>query len=223
MRVNPSIVISALVLAGLLASCCSVDVEVSQTTQAGSQLIQQGITAGGQRRVFPNPLPVTPRAQEGYSSCWAACAEMAMEFLGGGRIRQCEQAIAAFPPSNATGAPGTIPTPNNCCDNDGALLPVTSCDQQGYPEFNKWGFDAWEELTTEIDEGRPFLFSWVEQPPLDEHHMVVAIGYDEVDGDRTVTYIDPSFNPLHPPVIARFSDYADSPGVYEYFLIRPFP
>jgi hypothetical protein len=168
----------------------------------------------------PNHLPVIPRVQEGCYTCWATCAEMVMEFLGAGRIRQCEQAGAAF--SNPT-----------CCGGEGVLR-LGLCDSQWYPEFKKWGFDfrlrsrrplSWGELTTEINEGRPVVFSWVENPPANINHMMVLIGYHESGGERTVTYLDPSYDTEAVARIASFSRYDGSsrehPHRDDYHRIGP--
>ncbi len=160
---------------------------------------------------------------------------MVIEFLGGGRIRQCEQARAAF--GNPTGTTASSPKgiPNNCCDDDGVLVPGSDCDRQWYPQFDKWGFDAvlrnedplsWDELTNEINEGRPFLFSWAETPPV--NHMMVAIGYHEDLGDQMVFYIDPLKDPVTDSSMARFDQYngtSNEDGEYQhrddYFWIQP--
>jgi hypothetical protein len=147
---------------------------------------------------------------------------MVMEFLGAGRIRQCEQASAAF--DNSTGRPPTNPTgPSggnfagvaNPCKEDGSLRPGGDWDRPWHPQFEVWGFTyqlrsgnplTWEELTREINEGRPFLFSWVEEET-SLNHMMVAIGYHEDGGDKRVIYIDPLFDPMHVPVMASFNQY----------------
>lgn len=170
--------------------------------------------------IISNPLSILPRDQEGYYSCWATCAEMVMEFLGGGRVRQCEQVHVAFPLRSF-----------NCCVGDG-VLDHGLCDAQWRPEFEKWGFDfdfrsknplTWEQLTTEIDEGRPFAFSWVVQPPVS--HMMVLVGYDEIGGERRVTYLEPWYGSETDAAIVPFSYYDGSSGDYphrdDYFRIRP--
>ena len=171
-----------------------------------------------------NLLRVIPVHQEGYYTCWAACAEMIMEFLGGERIRQCEQASVAF------GLP-------NCCFGEGVVQPAGRGDTQWYPDFEKWGFDVdfapsashprdhltWEELTTEINQGRPFAFAWVENAPVS--HLMVLVGYHETGGDKRVIYLDPLYDDEHDAIQAAFSDYDGSSGNYahtcDYFRIRP--
>src|SRR5207247_3804866 len=148
-----------------------------------------------------------------------ACTEMVMELLGGGIQPQCVQASVAF----------GIPT---CCMGEGTLEPAGPCDKPWRPELDKWGFDfdfrselplSWEEFTNEIDEGRPFLFAWIENPPIT--HMLVAIGYHEAGNDKEVFYFDPLAESSHEPIMAPFSRYDGQSGEYrhryDYFWIRP--
>ena len=146
-----------------------------------------------------------------------------MEFLGGDRWRQCVQAGVAFGVST-------------CCVRDGVLEAASPCDKQWHPEFDTWGFDSdfvpsdsqsrsrltWDEFTTEIDEVGPFLFGWVESPPIT--HMLVAIGYNEVYGDKKVIYLDPLAALKPDPIMESFSLYDGSSGVYphkfDYISIR---
>jgi len=143
-----------------------------------------------------------------------------MEFLGGGSIRQCEQANVAFNHST-------------CCVGEGVLARGL-CDQQWYPEFDKWGFDcdyspdrplSWEQLTTEITEGRPFLFSWRESPSVNINHMMVLIGFDERGGERMVSFLEPLFAGETDSFQRPFSDYEGGSGghphIDDYFGIRP--
>ena len=143
-----------------------------------------------------------------------------MEFLGGGRIRQCEQVNVAF---NHT----------ICCVEDG-VLDHGVCDQQWFPEFEKWGFDFdfrshqpldWVELTTEINEGRPFMFSWRVSATVDINHMMLVIGYDDSRGENMVIFLDPLYATEADAVMASFSDYngtsRDHPHRDDYFRIRP--
>jgi hypothetical protein len=158
---------------------------------------------------------------------------MVMEFLCGGRIRQCEQAGARF-------------NRFDCCDPEGGLV-HGGCDEQGIPEFEKWGFDfvprtwhatakpngeplSWTELTNEIWRGRPFLFTWVEDPVNSEvSHMLVLIGYEEpnpITGiGRMVYYIDPLIDPETDAASVPFSYYTgespEHPHRDDYFKIGP--
>jgi hypothetical protein len=164
--------------------------------------------------------------QEGYYSCWAASAEMIMEFLGAGSVRQCEQAGVAF-------------NHPDCCGADDRLKHGL-CDQQWYPEFRKWGFDfdlrywdpvyfplgdplSWDELANEICiRGRPFAFSWAKQAGV--NHMMVLIGFDGTQGDRMITYLDPIPSVETDVAMVPYSVYkgeGDYPHRDDYFNIRP--
>src|ERR1043166_6667025 len=79
--------------------CCPEPARSGEREEAADQKVHCEAGAGvetGEPPDTSNPLPVISRAQEGYYSCWSTCAEMVMEFLEAGRIRQCEQANAAF-------------------------------------------------------------------------------------------------------------------------------
>jgi hypothetical protein len=128
-------------------------------------------------------LPVELRSQETYWWCWAASGEMVMDFLGT-PVSQCDQANKQNP--------GT-----ECCSN-----PVPgACDQPGWPEFKKYGFEveqrtkkplSWKELQDELFcEKRPFLFTWEQFG--EGSHMMVVRGYGTTDGGARYVYIhDPS-------------------------------
>jgi len=218
-KLFPVVTLSITVLV-LASFCCPWPVERGNIVYAGQQPPEGGSEAGPEGTSGQNPLKVTPREQEGYYSCWATCAEMVMEFLGAGRVRQCEQANVAF--SRST-----------CCAGVGVLAHGL-CDAQWYPEFEKWGFDSdfqhrdpltWEQLTTEINEGRPFVFSWVVNPPVNINHMMVLVGYDEGGGEKTVIYLEPLYAIEADAVQTPFSDYIGATGGHphrsDYFRIRP--
>lgn len=187
---------------------------------------------------FPgqNPLPIILRCQEQMYSCWATSTEMVVEFLGGGRVRQCEQADHAF-------------KRHNCCAGNGMLRPG-ACDLPYYPDFQQWGFDhdnifgqplLWGQITAEINAGQPFIFSWTPssgsasgnplaiqttQPP-DVSHMLVAAGYgiNPASGVEVLIVLDPSPFLQTQVVMVPFADYNGTSGNYihfeDYFNIRP--
>jgi hypothetical protein len=145
------------------------------------------------------------------------------------RVLQCRQAINAF------GAFGV----SDCCIRDNVLEAGSSCDREWYPEFAEWEFEfefapnefhttdalTWEEVVTEIDEGRPFIFGWIEAPPTT--HMLVAIGYTEVGGDQRVVCLEPLADAtIDDPKIISFRDYNGSSGWYphqfDYYGIAPY-
>lgn len=113
--------------------------------------------------------------------CWAASGQMCMAFFNV-EAPQCEQANKRF-------------NLKTCCDN-----PVDSdCNNGGWPEFDKYDFSfkttsdkalSWDELTDQIYcKKKPVAFSW--------HyvgkggHMMVAYGYEIIDGARFVLIHDP--------------------------------
>jgi hypothetical protein len=130
-----------------------------------------------------NPLKVTLRAQELDRWCWAANGQMIMEYLGQ-TVGQCDQANKRF-------------GRGDCCPTRDASEP-DGCNRSGWPEFNKYGFTYsethnsalnWDQLRTEIDQGRPFAFSW--QGDGGPGHMMVAIGYQAIPSGQYVIINDP--------------------------------
>ena len=128
-----------------------------------------------------NVLSVQLRPQETRMWCWAASAEMIMEFLGSPGISQCSQAQQYL---NVT-ACCVSPTPEACING-------------GWPQFEYYGFNAsntedealsWEQLTREIDANRPVAFGWHWNSG--GGHMVVVCGYQEIGGERFVVINDP--------------------------------
>jgi len=181
---------------------------------------------------FQNPLPVVPRDQEGFYSCWATSAEMIMEFIGGVRVRQCVQASR----------PGAD---SGCCDAYGNLARNPDCDAPSLPEFGRWGYGFkhrfqqalnWNEITNEINGGRPFAFSLARIDPengtvLPISHMMVAIGYnDDGAGQQAIICLNP--RPFRPTdqILLPLSEYkgvntatVDNVYVHEhdYYMIQP--
>lgn len=84
--------------------------------------------------------------------CWAASAEMVMDYAGTS-VSQCAQANAEFGMSN-------------CCEGP---TPST-CVQGGYPDFAYWGFSSqttpygtaltWAELSEQFTLGQPVAYAW---------------------------------------------------------------
>src|SRR6185369_14429447 len=140
---------------------------------------------------FQNPLPVVPRHQEGAYTCWATCAEMIMEFIGGVRVRQCVQTDRPFYGSR-------------CCDSSLYLNFFDNCDSPSFPEFGRWGYSfqyspsplTWNQITNEFNGSRPFAFAWtrlnsVTGASLPISHMMTVIGYDEGNGQQTLVCLNP--------------------------------
>lgn len=225
------------ILAGLLASCCGLQPgQEADAVSAAQQQLQEVTGAGSPMVVLQsqNPLPVIERVQEGYFSCWAATAEMIMEFIGGVRVRQCVQA----------GRPMHI---SLCCDENWNLIRNLDCDSPNLPEFGRWGYDFshrlrkpldWNEITAEIDGGRPFAFSWTRTDPmtgvsLGTSHMMVVVGYNEGNGEKALLCLNPRSFALPDYVVVPLADYSGQSSAsapagryiheHDYFLIRPSP
>ena len=182
-----------------------------------------------------NPLRVIPRCQEGMYTCWATSAEMILEYLGGGRVRQCDQANEAF-------------HWQTCCGGNDLLILDPKCDSPWVPEFERWGYEndfrsqvplSYSDVMAEIDAKRPFAFSWTaraetavtgagtQAEPVRISHMMVIIGYgvDPKSGVQTVTFLDPAPFRQTDPVIVPYSEYDGTTGAYEhaedYYGVRP--
>ena len=225
----------------LLASCCCPELTGGRdSVRPVPPPLGGGTEAGSQVVVirFQNPLPVTPRDQEGLYSCWAASAEMIMEFIGGVRVRQCVQADRPFYRSI-------------CCDQNWDLTVDPDCDSPNFPEFGRWGYDyqyhfqqalAWNAVMAEIDGGRPFAFSWTRTDStgtsLPISHMMVVIGYEEGNGQRTLVCLNPKPFAHTGHTWIPFADYVGSPAStgatatapgssylheLDYFQIKPSP
>jgi hypothetical protein len=133
-----------------------------------------------------NPLPVVPRLQEGFYSCWSTSAEMIMDFLGR-HVRQCEQ--ASRPGDDSLWC---------CTEQEELKYHRLDCDDPNYPDFERWGFTArmqapqplgWEQLKYEINNCRPFAFSWMRNDlnaaGSRVSHMLVVVGYSQSGGPET--------------------------------------
>jgi len=213
--------ISVCVLAGLVGSCCCPKhAHLYRTGMAGTQVEQPADSGFPQDDVSPasrfiilgphNPLPVVPREQEGFYSCWSTSAEMIMEYLGR-HVSQCEQASRAGDNSLW------------CCEG-GRLKHHPDCDEPNYPDFERWGFDVnqapplpfpgWPQVTNEIDNGRPFAFSWMRNDlnaaGSQVSHMLVVVGYTQSGGQQTrmLFCLNPRPFAVADEIMVPFSDYS---------------
>jgi hypothetical protein len=136
-------------------------------------------------------LAVTLHPQETSMWCWAASGQMVMHYLGN-NVTQCTQANNRF---------GLTDCPCGQCGPTPDSSP--NCVWGGWPEFEKYGFISkhtsnaplsWIDLKGEIADAancgkRPFAFTW--------HwnggggHVMVADGYETVDGINFVYMLDP--------------------------------
>ena len=196
---------------GLLTSCCCPQhgshcrhqPVFTQTGQMPEPWCQPSrLSASPIQPPYANPLPVVTMVQEGFYSCWSTCAEMIM-YSHGLRVPQCVQAS----PANHQ---------CSCCDK---WRLWDQCDQASYPDFQRWGFAAklqypqplsWEEVTAEIDAGRPFAFALTENSSSGTmSHMMVAIGYKQPEGPKTrmLVCLNPRFSTFAEEEDVMFTDY----------------
>ena len=200
---------------GTVSAGSTRDLDASQSPQPYSlpsgynhdQVIGLGI-AGSDDHVYAwygNCTPPTSQTlnlrntpQETSRWCWAASAQMVMNYVANQNIPQCTQANNRFGRTDCCNTPTPGPTGSNCILG-------------GWPEFEKYGFTAkiknsaltWNELRQEIGNGgscrgRPFAFSWnwYHQRAdgtwyLEGGHMMVAMGYYTVNNDKYVLVQDP--------------------------------
>lgn len=144
-------------------------------------------------------LAVPVIGQETSTWSWAAASQMIMLY-NGIPMEQCNEA------NHASG--GHLPDHVNCCENptsrDGGEND-TSCAANGWPTFQSYGFKnfrstdqgvalSWEQLTAEIDAGRPVFFSWL--IGMTAIKSMVARGYKvSIDGAKMVYVNDPTKTP----------------------------
>ncbi|UGQ46495.1 papain-like cysteine protease family protein [Massilia endophytica] len=123
-------------------------------------------------------VPTLP--QQASNWCWAASGQMTMRYLGHD-VAQCTQA------NNRFGLSG-------CCNNNGG-----SCNNGGWPEYEKYGFTAdqtsdtaltWAQVRSQIYcRKKPVAFSW--HWPGGGGHMMVLKGYLTVGNVQYVDINDP--------------------------------
>jgi len=147
-------------------------------------------------------LPVDLIPQQTSQWCWAASAEMTMAYLGKD-VSECAQANAA--------------TERDDCCNEQCPDPDESsdCVVAAWPDFEHWGFQppqrtnatalSWEDLTAELSAGRPFTFTW--QWIGGSGHMMVAHGWQIVDGVSKVQVDDPWPPCEGNPVVMDYDEY----------------
>lgn len=148
-------------------------------------------------------------AQKTEQWCWAASAEMILNYHGyPNEHTQCVQANYKF-------------ENNNCCNNP----TPTDCIHPGWPEFEKFGYDyyttewgnalSWEDLKKEIDSNRPFVFAWGwKNSPSSMGHMMTLVGYSENENIRMV-YINDPWLPSAPHI--TYEEFVSS-NRYEHWV-----
>src|SRR5258706_10957655 len=133
------------------------------------------------------PLPtktlgVTLHPQDVDQWCWAASAQMIMEFLNH-NVSECTQANDAFGRAD-------------CCNSS---VP-SDCNNADWPHFDKYNFDyrrtsdsalTWDQLKEQVScQNSPVAFSWGWSNGIGGHMMVV-VGYNVVNGTNYVIINDP--------------------------------
>lgn len=156
-------------------------------------------------------LPVTLRPQQTSMWCWAASAQMVMDFLGVS-VQQCTEANNEFGRADCCNSP----TPSGCVNG-------------GWPEFDKYGFTfkrtsnaalSWDQLRMEVADSsgcgrRPFAFSW--HWPGGGGHMMVVIGYQTVGGVNYVEINDPWAPNVGDHRFITYDFYVASPGDHTHW------
>ena len=174
-------------------------------------------------------LTVTLRPQETSMWCWAASGQMVMEYHGTS-VSQCTQANNRFGRTDCPcGQCGPTPVPQVSCAQG-------SCVCGGWPEFAKYGFDftrttnqalSWSQLRDEISRNsgcgnRPFAFTWAWTG--NGGHMMVAHGYQTVDGTDFVSILDP-WSPCNGDArIITYAHYVSGPNYShwdDFYQVRP--
>jgi Papain-like cysteine protease AvrRpt2 len=156
-------------------------------------------------------LSVLLRPQKQTYWCWAASAQMVMEYLGK-PVEQCEQANHRL--SRA-----------DCCSNP----TPGGCDRTGWPDFQEYGFTfkqtkqaelPWETIKGELAPqnvnnpcgSRPFAFSW--RWHNGGGHMMVATGYyTDPDGKNWIEVNDP----LQEHPLVSYEEYVKADGDHTHW------
>lgn len=170
-------------------------------------------------------MPVHP--QESPNWCWAASAQMVMHAQGTD-VKQCQQL-------------NRLHDRRDCpCDRCSGGQSV-ACNWGGEPDFDTFGFEckrrkgalSWNDLKRQLSSTcfhAPVAFGWKwTDAAHGMRHMMVAYGYEEVDGMRWVLIV----NPLHPlqsctPQIERitYEEYvsgSDHVHTLDLHNVRPKP
>lgn len=156
-------------------------------------------------------LAVALHPQETSMWCWAASGQMIMHYLGN-NVSQCTQANNRF---------GRTDCPCGQCGSTPDSTP--NCVWGGWPEFGKYGFTSkhtsnaplsWVDLKREIADAancgrRPFAFTWHWNG--NGGHMMVADGYETVDGINFVYMLDPLSPCVGDARIITYAAYVSGP------------
>jgi hypothetical protein len=159
---------------------------------------------------------VVPQPQQTNKWCWAAVAEMVMARYDY-HMEQCVQVTDAYRDEI---------TVRSCCDDDNRWK--DECNRGGWPRFSDYNFHmdpidrakrgiAWNTLTDEICQDRPFIFTLEQSVDGKKYsHQYVAIGYREsLTRGKEVLVINPmGYYPVEPAIgwILYEEDFRKEPG-----------
>ena len=125
-------------------------------------------------------IPYTPRPQEASQLCWAAATQIAVDVLNH-PVDQPTIAAYAWLPATDPQFPGRI----QICKTD-----IEQCNTNFVPVVDELGFQsarssalpaatsARQQITDEIDKGRPIIFGWqFDNSRASGSHYMVILGY----------------------------------------------
>lgn len=152
--------------------------------------------------VLPVVLNVPLYGQQTPMWCWAASAQMALQYIGI-TVEQCAEANHLF---NLT----------TCC---GTPVP-TECVRGGSPQLAYWGasFDkttkgtalSFAQLQAQIDANMPVIFVWKWIPT--GGHVMVAVGYYDLPGNQLVFVNNPWPPNQGDYQVITYADYVQNPN-----------
>jgi hypothetical protein len=161
-------------------------------------LLVVALLAGGPLAAAPaaasKKLNVQLIHQEQGLWCWAACAEMVIEFVKPGTdARQCELVKLE------------MGTSTDCCNSSAGSFTAQCNSQGGFPEesFGAHAIDhkssetrlSWKRITRQIDDGKPLLYAFFWHETDMVGHMVVIHGYGQAQGKKVLYRRDPNPHP----------------------------
>jgi hypothetical protein len=169
-------------------------------------------------------LTVAPHPQEAQNWCWAASAQMVLEYLGHSQS-QCHQVNDRLQRTDCS---------CSLCSPGGGQDPA--CDMPNWPDFDKYGFTSdqtrdaplsWDELRVQLSREKnckktPFLVTWRHRGG--GGHMVVATGYKTIDGVNYVDLLDPWLPCLGDVRTIPYEEYVENEfdkHWIDFYNIRP--
>lgn len=161
-------------------------------------------------------LAIKPVHQEHAMWCWAACAEMVIEFLKPNvNAKQCELAQLQF----AFDCCGTSNDFEEECNTSGTF-PFVPFRENGI-HFERTSSTAaneqlvWREIKRQIDAGQPILYAYRLNERSVSGHMVVIYGYGRVRNKRVLCCIDPNAVATEPYMLFYDKYRAQAPNHWD--------